>query len=197
MAGLQGAYGEGAAFARAQLGAPQPLSCRGPNGASLGDFTQGCEAARQRLASLESAMRTRSDYLAGWNGAAPGGPLNEPAEAEYRGAYFCGAQAARLTLKVFAAAGAPRRRALFSFGPQPSSPDTPSGAFLVEGAIDLAGGALALAPVAWVSQPAGYAWLGLDGRSEDGGRTFSGRVTEGALCSVFTLQRTGEAAAIH
>jgi hypothetical protein len=195
MAGLHGPYGEGAAFARAQFAAPQPVPCGGPNGASLGDFTQGCVAARQRLARVETGMRDHPDYLAGWNGAAQGGPKNEPVEAEYRGAYFCGRQAARLTLKVFPVAGAPRRRALFSFGPQPASPEVPPGAFLVEGDIGLNGGAMILTPVEWVSRPAGYAWLGLSGRSEDGGRTFAGRVTDGAGCSMFTLQRVGEATA--
>ncbi len=99
---------------------------------------------------------------------------------------------ARLTLKVFASPGAPRRRALFSFGPQPTSPEVPFGAFLVEGAINANGGALTLTPVQWVSRPAGYAWLGLNGRSGDGGRTFSGQVTGDAGCSAFTLQRVSE-----
>jgi hypothetical protein len=195
MAGLHGAYHDGAGFALAQLGVPRPVSCRGPNAASLGDFTLGCEAARQRLTPVETGMRDHPDYRDGWNGASPGGALNVPVEVEYQGAYFCGRQVAGLTLKVFGAAGAARRRALFSFGPQPTSPEVPSGAFLVEGAIALSGGALTLTPVQWVSRPAGYAWLGLSGRSEDGGRTFAGQVTGAAGCSVFTLQRAGETSA--
>jgi hypothetical protein len=188
MAGLRGLYRDGAGFALAQIGVTRPVSCRGPNAASLGDFTLGCEAARQRLAPVEANLRGHPDYSAGWNGTVPGGAPNEPVEAEYQGAYFCGRQVARLTLKVFARPGAPRRRALFSFGPQPASPEVPSGAFLVEGAIDAKGGALTLTPVQWVSRPAGYSWLGLSGRSGDGGRTFSGQVTGAAGCSAFTLR---------
>jgi len=192
MAGLHGPYRDGAGFALAQIGVPRPVSCRGPNAASLGDFTLGCEAARQRLAPVEASLRGHPDYLAGWNGTVPGGAPTEPVEVEYQGAYFCGRQMARLTLKVFARPGAPRRRALFSFGPQPASPEVPSGAFLVEGVIDAHGGALTLTPIQWVSRPAGYTWLGLSGRSEDGGRTFSGQVTGGAGCSAFTLQHVIE-----
>ena len=92
---------------------------------------------------------------AGTARAKPSRPVRA-AEAEYQGAYFCGRQVAHLTLKVFPQAGEPRRRAMFSFGPEPTSPDVPRGAFIVEGSIDLHGGALSLAPVKWVSQPAGY-----------------------------------------
>ena len=54
---------------------------------------------------------------------------------------------------------------------------------------------MALARVAWVSQPPGYAWLGLSGRSDDGGKTFSGRVTDSTACTIFTLQRVNSATA--
>ena len=55
--------------------------------------------------------------------------------------------------------------------------------------------AMALAPVQWVSQPAGYRWFGLTGRSDDGGRTFSGRVTDSSACNSFTFRRVGDASA--
>ena len=200
LAGLRGASHDGALFAVGQLGVPHPVSCFGPNGASLGDFSRGCQAARQRLAPVEMRLRASPDYLAGWNGAAgPAGPgmagAGEPVQAEYRGAYFCGRQVARLTLKVLPPADAQRQRALFSFGPQPTSPEVPAGSFVVEGSIDLRGGTMTLAPVQWVSQPAGYPWFGLTGRSEDGGRTFSGRVTDSSACNSFTFRRVGDASA--
>ena len=101
---------------------------------------------------------------------------------------------ARLTLRVLPPTGG-QQRAVFSFGPQPTSPDVPAGAFVLEGSIDPAGGSLTLAPVQWVSQPAGYPWFGLSGRSEDGGQTFSGRVTDNVACGSFTFRRVGDAGA--
>jgi hypothetical protein len=194
-AGLRGPYRDGAAFAVAQLGLAQPGSCYGPNGANRGDFTLGCQVARQRLVRAASGLRGSADYAAGWNGTAQPKAAGEAVEAEYHGAYFCGRQVARLSLKVFPAAGAPRQRAMFSFGPEATSPDVPHGAFIVEGSVDLHGGAMTLTPVTWVSQPPGYAWLGLSGRSEDGGKTFSGRVTDSSACTIFTLQRVTAATA--
>lgn len=127
-------------------------------------------------------------------GPAPSGGPTGPG-ALYQGAYFCGRRVARVTLKVFPQSGEPRRHAMFSFGPEPTSPEVPRGAFMVEGSIDIRGGGLSLTPVKWVSQPAGYNWLGLSGRSDDGGRTFSGRIIDNAGCSIFTLRRIGETAA--
>ncbi len=197
--GLRGASHDGALFAVQQLGAPHPLSCLGPNGASLGDFSRGCQAARQRLAQVEAWLRANPDYRAGWNDApAPAGTgaaVQGVYAAEYRGASFCGRQVARLTVKVLPPAGAGQQRALFSFGPQPTSPEVPVGAFLAEGSIDLRGGAMTLTPVEWVSQPAGYPWFGLSGRSDDGGLTFSGRVTGSSTCTSFTFRRVAEAGA--
>jgi hypothetical protein len=191
LAGLRGPYRAGAVFAQAQIGLPSPGSCYGPNGASRGDFTLGCEVARRRLAAVATRLAVNADYAAGWNNVGQAIPASASAEAEYQGAYFCGRQVAHLTLKVFAQAAGQLRRAMFSFGPEATSPEVPSGAFIVEGAIDLHGGAVTLTPVQWVSRPNGYDWLGLNGRSDDGGRTFSGRVTGSGRCTVFTLQRVG------
>ena len=199
LAGRSGAYRDGAVFALTQSDLPQPGSCYGPGGGNRGDFTLGCDVARQRLAPVAARIRTNPDYAAGWNSAnqpaAQPTAMTMPAEAEYQGAYFCGRQVAHLTLKVFPAAGEPRRRAMFSFGPQPTSPDVPRGAFIVEGSVDLHGGAMTLTPVTWISQPAGYDWLGLSGHSEDGGKTFSGRVTDSRGCTIFTLKRTSDVSA--
>ncbi len=191
LVGLRGPYRDGAVFAMAQVGVPRPGSCTGPNGASRGEYTLGCETARQRLASVATRVAVNADYAAGWNSASQPVPTGGEAEAEYQGAYFCGRQVAHLTLKVYPEAGEPRRRAMFSFGPEPTSPDVPRGAFIVEGSIDMHGGALVLTPVKWVSQPRGYEWLGLSGHSDDGGRTFSGRVTDSGACTIFTLRRVG------
>ena len=100
---------------------------------------------------------------------------HRPAEAEYPGRVFLRPQVAQLTLKVFRQSGEPRRRAMFSFGPEPTSPGVPRGAFIVEGSIDLQGGDDdADAGQVGVAARQGYNWLGLSGRSDDGGKTFSG-----------------------
>jgi hypothetical protein len=194
LAGLHGPYRDGAAFAKAQIGLPRPGSCYGPGGVNRGDFTVGCEVARQRLATVATKLAVNADYAVGWNGTGQPVRAGPPAEAEYQGVYFCGSQVAHLTLKVLPQSGE-ARRAMFSFGPEPTSPSVPRGAFIVEGSIDLRGGAMTLTPVQWVSQPPGYNWLGLSGRSDDGGKTFRGRVTDSGACTSFTLQRIGASTA--
>src|SRR4051794_4460509 len=82
-----------------------------------------------------------------------------------------------------------RCQALLEFGPNAASRSVPRGAFLAEGTIDPAQGMMALAPVQWVMQPPSYSWLGLRGRSSDGGKTWRGQVTDSLTCTVFTLQR--------
>lgn len=214
LASLHGPYRDGAAFAQTQVGLPQsglPQSglsqsglsqsgpCQGASEAAHGDFTSGCEDARLRLAPVDNKVRSNTDYAAGWNNTGQSIAVDGPMEAEYQGAFFCGRQVARLTLKVLsrsesatrglASPDQPQRRAVVSFGPQPTSPDVPRGAFIVEGAIDLQGGAITVSPVRWVSQPAGYPWLGLNGSSDDGGKTFGGRTTDNSACTIFTLKR--------
>jgi hypothetical protein len=195
LGGLRGPYRDGVTFAQAQIGLQRPASCYGPGGISRGDFTPGCELARQRLTQTNARIRGSPDYAAGWNSASRPIPADEPAEAEYQGAFFCGRQVARLTLKVFAQSDEPRRRAMFSFGPQPTSPNLPHGAFIVEGSIGLQGGTMLFLPVKWVSKPAGYSWLGLSGSSDDGGKTFGGRITDNSACSIFTLKRVDDTTA--
>jgi len=195
LSGLHGEYRAGALFAETQIGLPMPGSCYGANGTNRGDFTLGCEVARQRLAPVAGRMVGNPDYASGWTGAGPPRPAGELGEAEYQGAYFCGAQVARLTLKLFPATDPPHRRALISFGPQATSPDVPRGAFIVEGTIDVHSGAMTFSPVKWVTQPPGYGWLGLNGRSVDNGRTFKGRVVDSDACTVFTLSRVNAVAA--
>jgi hypothetical protein len=195
LAGLRGPFHDGAVFAQSQIGAQQPGSCSGPDSSSRGDFTAGCEAGLRRLAPVSAKLHGSPGYLAGWKSAAQLAPSDEPVEAEYQGAFFCGRQVARLTLQVFSQTDAPRRRAMLSFGPQPTSPDIPHGAFIVEGSISLQGGTMSLLPVRWVSEPAGYAWVGLNGSSEDAGNTFGGRITDNNGCTIFTLKRVDGATA--
>ena len=189
LAAQQGGFKQGAMLAELQAGLSGPAMCRGPDSADQGDVTSGCEAALQRLAATEPRRRMDPDYATGWN--SQGLPTIPPQaiDAEYRGAYFCGRQIARLTVQILRRAGEPVQRAVFAFGPQPTSPDVPRGAFVAQGTFDPAGGTLQMLPVKWAAQPAGYAWFGLTGRTADGGTTFTGRVTENPGCTQFTLKR--------
>jgi hypothetical protein len=187
--GLQGGYRDGAAAAVAQMYDMQPGLCYGPNNLNRGDFTLGCDVARQRLAPLVAKLRSSADYAAGWNAPAPSISASEPVEQEYQGVYFCARQVAHLTVKVFRRPDDGNRHGLFVFGPNDNSPEVPRGSFMVEGTIDLNGGRIVLSPVKWVLQPPGYSWFGLSGTSDDGGKTFSGRTSSSNTCTRFTLAR--------
>ena len=196
LAGLQGAYRQGAIFAQTHISDAQPASCYGPNNLNRGDFTLGCDVARQRLTPVIGKIRSSADYATGWNVWSPPSVVTERAEQEYQGVYFCGRQIAHLTLKLLQASADARQRALFVFGPHDNSPGVPSGSFMVEGVVELNGGLMTLVPVRWVSQPTGYQLLGLSGRSDDGGKTFSGHVVPNGTCSRFTLALVQKAGAV-
>jgi hypothetical protein len=183
------AFREGAVVAQLQAGLVIAGSCRGPNGSDRGDFTRGCDTARERLTPAEVRMRNDAEYAAGWNSLGVPPLSGQAQEAEYRGAYFCGRQVAALSVRLFPLSSDRNRRAVFSFGPQPTSPDVPRGAFIAEGAVDASAGQLVLQPVKWLTRPNAYPWFGLSGTSRDGGATFSGRVTDAGGCSQFTLKR--------
>jgi hypothetical protein len=189
LGGLHGAYRDGAVFAQTQMYAIRPGLCYGPGNVNRGDFTVGCEMALQRLASSAATSRVDANYAAGWN--APVAPVDTPEVVTeiYQGAYFCGRQVAHLTLKMFQPTNAAGRRGVFAFGPGDSSPDVPQGSFIVEGTIDPNGGRMTLSPLKWVLQPPGYSWFGLAGGSDDGGKTFSGRLTNSDECTRFTVAR--------
>jgi len=201
LAGLRGAYRDGAVFAQSQGADVQPPSCYGPGNVNRGDFTQGCLVAQQRLAGILAKSRASTDYAQGWNDAlqpaSAAAPTSAsvaidadlPVEQEYHGVFFCAAQIGQLTVKVFQRGDAASRRALVLFGPRDSQVG-PQGSFLVAGTVDLAGGAMTLKPLSWVSQPSGARWFGVNGSSDDGGKTFLGRVTDSASCTRFTLARS-------
>jgi hypothetical protein len=195
---LKGPFREGAEYALTQIVLTQPGSCLGANGVSRGDFTQGCAAAWQKLSAVVPMLRSNADYAAGWNST--GKPVDsqvavtEPVEATYQGAYFCGPSIGRLTVMLFQYQNGSTRRTLLSFGPEATSQRVPQGAFNAEGRFDPQS-RLALQPTRWVQQPVGYGWFGLDGASDDGGRTFSGRVTDNPFCTTFTLKRSAGATA--
>ena len=190
LAGQQTGFRDGAVLAQLQSGLSGPALCRGPNGTDRGDFTRGCEAGLQRLTGTELRVRTDPDFAAGWQSQPLPAIPAQAIEAEYQGAYFCGRQVASLTVRVFRPSDEQARRAVFAFGPQPTSPEVPRGAFVAEGAVDSVGGTLQMRPVKWASRPPNYPWFGVSGRSTDNGATFSGRITDNGACSQFTLKRS-------
>lgn len=112
-------------------------------------------------------------------------------QAEFQGALFCAQGTAKLSLRTVDSADRTRRRAVFDFGPMAGGRPVPAGSFMLEGRFDLAGDVIDLRPTGWLSvQPPNFAMLGLTGRSDDGGKTFSGHATVSAACTVFTLKRT-------
>jgi hypothetical protein len=64
--GLTGDYQQGASFWAAHRSDPKLPSCY-PNGQTFGDWTAGCLAAQQRLASSDVRRRTDPTYRQGWN----------------------------------------------------------------------------------------------------------------------------------
>jgi hypothetical protein len=197
LGGLQGAYRDGAVFAQTRMYEPRPGICYGPNNVNRGDFTLGCEVALQRLAPLVAKLRASADFATGWNAPVAPASTRELLEQLYKGVYFCARQVAHVTLKVFQPLDATHRRGLFTFGPSDNSPDVPQGSFMVEGYIDLNGGKMTLKPLKWVLQPPGYSWFGLVGKSDDGGKTFSGRLTDSEMCTRFTLARVPNSTAFR
>jgi hypothetical protein len=194
LATLQGPYRDGAVFWASEHLMPQPGSCSGPNGVSRGDFTLGCEAARQRLAQSDGKSRASADYRAGWSGQ-PAIASNAEVkqlrpDAEFEGAVFCGQSPTHLVLKLLPATDSAHRRATYSLGLDSSGRSAAAGSFTIEGRFDLAGGTIDLRPATIPSQ-GGAGVIGLEGRSDDGGKTFAGRVTANPRCTMFTLKRVG------
>jgi len=189
LGGLHGAYRDGASFALTRMDTVQPGLCYGPGKVNRGDFTLGCEIALQRLASPAAKTRASAEYAAGWNAPITAFDAHAAVEQVYQGVYFCARQVVHLTLKMFQPTDATRRSGVFAFGPGDNSQNIPRGSFIMEGTIDPNGERMTLTPLKWVLQPPGYSWFGLSGGSADGGKTFSGRLTDSSECTRFTLAR--------
>jgi hypothetical protein len=65
--GLTGAYRDGAEYWAAQRSTPNPGSCRGPAGQTLGDWTAGCLSAKRMLTPWDIRRKAEPEYRAGWN----------------------------------------------------------------------------------------------------------------------------------
>jgi hypothetical protein len=66
-AGLGGDYRAGAAFWASQRSLAKPGPCRAANGASRGEFTNGCEVARAMPLPSDIRRRMDTEFKQGWN----------------------------------------------------------------------------------------------------------------------------------
>jgi hypothetical protein len=107
---------------------------------------------------------------------------------EWVGSYACAQGWTGLHLTIKAKADG-NLAAIFSFGALPSNPGVPSGRFQMNGTFDPKLEHLVLSPAEWISQPAGYMTVGLDGTLDCSATRLKGTVTNGFLCSTFTLSR--------
>jgi hypothetical protein len=139
-------------------------------------------AARQTATTANFAKQQRPVALQ----SAP-----QTVAAEFQGAVFCGPQPTHLSLKLLQTPDPTHGRALYTLSGGPAGTTVPSGTFGLEGRLDLLGGTIDLRPDGSVSQTSGFGLVGLQGRSIDGGRTFTGRVTANPRCTSFTLKRSG------
>jgi hypothetical protein len=79
-------------------------------------------------------------------------------------------------------------RALFHFGAMPSNPKVPQGCFAMLGTFEPGTRHIRLAPGDWILQPTDYMTVGLDGYLNGAGTQLTGRVTEVATCTGFSLR---------
>ena len=66
--GLAGAFKDGAEYWAGERSNPQPGSCYGPAGQNLGDWTEGCLAAKRVLSPSDIRRKAEPEYRAGWRG---------------------------------------------------------------------------------------------------------------------------------
>jgi hypothetical protein len=64
---LTGEYKSGAEFWAGQRNKPNPGSCYGSAGETLGPWTDGCVDAQRRLATTDQRRKNEPDYKLGWN----------------------------------------------------------------------------------------------------------------------------------
>ena len=62
-----GSFADGAAFWAGHRSDANPPTCFGSNGANLGDWTLGCQAAQRWLSPTDKRRLSEPDYRLGWN----------------------------------------------------------------------------------------------------------------------------------
>lgn len=121
------------------------------------------------------------------------GPVAEAAPkplsiiGQWRGAYECNQGKTALTLTVSDAGGG-KLTARFDFGPLPANPLVPTGAFTMDGRLDVKTRRVTFHAGKWINQPMNYFTVDLDGYVEASGNRITG-IVPAAGCSVFDLVR--------
>jgi hypothetical protein len=169
---------------------PQPGSCGGTGGGGgHGEFTIGCEAAKPRFVAADDKSHVSADDRTSWTIGHPAVSNEVRTDAVFQGALYCKQGPTRLTLRLLPTHHPQHRRAFYNLD-TPIAGDPPvAGVATIEGRLDLAGGMIDLRPVAEAGRAGSFGQIGLQGRSDDGGRTFTGHVTANPHCTSFTLTR--------
>lgn len=115
----------------------------------------------------------------------------EPIDGVWEGAYVCGQGKTGLTLTLDGTADG-QVTGTFSFWARADNPGVPSGSFAVRGTVTPQG-QLRLHGDHWISQPADYAMVGLEGTAylgQNGDKdAITGQVTDLQNCSSWAVRR--------
>lgn len=124
--------------------------------------------------------------------AAPAAPVLDPAAVPFdsnqvwRGSYVCSQGSTALVLRITEVRGR-RVEATFDFEYRPGRT---RGAFAMSGTYDPTTRRLSLDPGRWIQRP-GPSWqtVGMSGRVDESGTTYSGRITRAEGCASFRVRR--------
>jgi len=114
----------------------------------------------------------------------------QPSEVagSWRGKYVCAQGVTALNMSITDKPGG-KLEASFSFGPLPSNPTVPRGAYMMDGVYDADTGRIVLHPRAWTKEPPGYVMVGMAGHLSPLGLFMAGEI-DGPGCDGFELVRS-------
>ena len=107
---------------------------------------------------------------------------------EWTGKYICGQGVTGMRL-VVTATGAGGARAVAHFFAVPENPDVPEGCFSLTGLFDKMSGQFSLRHEHWIMRPRNYGMADLDGKVDEKGEDFGGRLVGPRGCTTFSLTR--------
>ncbi len=110
-----------------------------------------------------------------------------PVAGSWRGKYVCPQGVTALNLSIVDKPGG-QLEATFSFGPLPSNPTVPRGAYRMAGDYNARTGEVSLEALSWTKQPPDYVMVGVEGRLSELGLYISGEI-DGPGCGAFELVR--------
>lgn len=116
----------------------------------------------------------------------------QPSEVagSWRGKYVCAQGVTALNLSILDMPGG-KLEATFSFGPLPSNPTVPRGAYRMDGTYNAETGAIDLVARGWDRQPDGYVMVDLGGHLSPLGLYIAGEI-DGPGCGPFELVRADD-----